>query len=1622
MAFALWSRPCSNNGCDIKRQPGCTSTLTRCSRHYVPSRGSDYEKFKPLTSLGYELGRNLSAAVKAVLTWLPLLDARDDYRRVFLVIPWAALVAIYLLLGTPLFLAGSVYLNGCAWVFQLKDAHDVLPFYFSNLYNVDRHHRLRSFVASRSLLAVPMMLLFFIDCCFYFVGSAIGVMIWLPVFPFMTVPILILSNWFIRFREGEINEFQHTCCQCLTQRACKRELGMDFSFEKEACQQCKKRDMKWIWMGCEYSSGLDNGWKRVARETGELLHAPGSMLVDDPNLVAVQLPKHTTVLPQWLLLHCSSSSLQTLNLANCRCLEKLPLADILKFPVLTSLSCEGCSQLWSIPQEICSQGGVTTMRFLREVERAGQINTSVTLFLIGDGEAGKTSIIMSLTSESGRAFHIRTDHRTIGIDISKWAPQGQNVDFTLFDLAGQAVYLQTHQLFLLRRAVYMQVWRPPEGQRKILDLIHGIERWLQCLQNRIPGAFVMLVVTHIDLVDPETLASACAQVKSAVIQIISGMKGCAKEGTPVLSLWGQGESLPVNSLSGQGIPRLRAELIAFAKSMPWYGESLPASWMVLKELLKSREQNEEGMRVPSLSWSEYSRMARNPPCSLSEYGLTAATSFFHDSCVIRYFEAADKDTVYISTSWMMDVIKGLMRHDRQALVDFFTMERNKRMLRHTNRLIRYGLLHMDLVPFLWPEQDDSSAFWMFVKAKGSREADLWSDKIVSTKQEGQDALTLLTGFSLIGKDGGNHLAPGVLPPAVLLCSPALYVKECLFNASFVYAALPAGAFHFIVVSVSKNDGISLDMGSSYAVINKGLNDIAQLFCLRNQPSRTGLCAAFSCLQPRQRAESSDQLIIRSSSKALLEKLKEQVSTMEKQYPGLVRLAQASKSPSQESKDTIKPPVVWVDSRGKHARSQIPCNGLYASGTICNHVFDRSECLEQFNHSRTLLNNSEISQGIIECPRCKATHVLFDLLTHFHIPEQCFCPCCLQHRDGKGRKAGVFNAGECRLKLTQDTNARHAELVTCQACLGAGRLGQIRILDVISPDMFVSGQNAVAGRMQGTVDSLLQSIELDADIIISNRSRESEALSFIEDARIVLVLLSDAYVRSSTCRAEFRAAVRCCLPLVPILMPCTAGGEDGADSSMGWTGPGPDNMQYWRHAADMCRHMPMGAEGTTDWAFLEHFTPLLFAQAQGDLYASLAGLSAEACKLVDARLHRHGRVESYSDFSMLGVRLSFFRYFVDTICGGRGALQGRTTLEVMQRWIFPATESSKLSYCELLASDASEGMRAFVGTATWFYSHAWRYLFLDVVDAAEVFFGQTQEQDPVVWFDVFSVSQHKAGVRPFEWWSSVFLNSIGSIGRVLMAMQPLDDGATQVKAWVTLSRVWCVFELYSCEATLSEFHVTMTAGMAARFRQAMLCEDRAWLTSLASLDCEQSEAVKREDRELVFDAIQRTVGFPLLNSTVLHVMERWLASSFLAGERARGGSDYPQLLQTVVEAVEALQRRRASMSGIAGHHPHSLAAMHTLAALYREQGRLADAQVACAECARVRARVLGREHADTLASERLLAELGTLQGRAPQELRGEASLEVPQFGCVGLPFPPDKIYMPYFPPADLRQQI
>ena len=84
----------------------------------------------------------------------------------------------------------------------------------------------------------------------------------------------------------------------------------------------------------------------------------------------------------------------------------------------------------------------------------------------------------------------------------------------------------------------------------------------------------------------------------------------------------------------------------------------------------------------------------------------------------------------------------------------------------------------------------------------------------------------------------------------------------------------------------------------------------------------------------------------------------------------------------------------------------------------------------------------------------------------------------------------------------------------------------------------------------------------------------------------------------------------------------------------------------------------------------------------------------------------------SVFPKHGIKVSFLERFVEEV-GGREKLNGKTTTDVCNEFLKPITENSQSSLCDLLHHIQHE---AFGEKAEVFTSHAWRYDFIDVVDA------------------------------------------------------------------------------------------------------------------------------------------------------------------------------------------------------------------------------------------------------------------------------------------------------------------
>jgi hypothetical protein len=94
----------------------------------------------------------------------------------------------------------------------------------------------------------------------------------------------------------------------------------------------------------------------------------------------------------------------------------------------------------------------------------------------------------------------------------------------------------------------------------------------------------------------------------------------------------------------------------------------------------------------------------------------------------------------------------------------------------------------------------------------------------------------------------------------------------------------------------------------------------------------------------------------------------------------------------------------------------------------------------------------------------------------------------------------------------------------------------------------------------------------------------------------------------------------------------------------------------------------------------------------------------------------------------------------------------------------------MSYSEMKHEEGSEEVRK----ANVFVSHAWRYRFLDVIDALKAHFSSEDLSNIVIWSDLFSNNQNQTDDIPFEWWCGTFQHSIHSIGRTVAVFFPWEN--------------------------------------------------------------------------------------------------------------------------------------------------------------------------------------------------------------------------------------------------------
>ena len=146
-----------------------------------------------------------------------------------------------------------------------------------------------------------------------------------------------------------------------------------------------------------------------------------------------------------------------------------------------------------LPDSVTNQSPQEINAYLASLisgQAAGPLNRVRTIF-IGDGEAGKTSLIRVLNGED---VVEGIEAKTPGIAIRPWKVPGTDITASFWDFGGQVMVHATHQLFLRESCLYVLLVSAREKEKAT----ERAEYWLEHVKSFGRGSPVLIVANKAD--------------------------------------------------------------------------------------------------------------------------------------------------------------------------------------------------------------------------------------------------------------------------------------------------------------------------------------------------------------------------------------------------------------------------------------------------------------------------------------------------------------------------------------------------------------------------------------------------------------------------------------------------------------------------------------------------------------------------------------------------------------------------------------------------------------------------------------------------------------------------------------------------------------------------------------------------------------------------------------------------------------------------------------------------------------------------------------------------------------------------------------------------------------------
>lgn len=213
-------------------------------------------------------------------------------------------------------------------------------------------------------------------------------------------------------------------------------------------------------------------------------------------------------------------------------------------------------------------------------------------------------------------------------------------------------------------------------------------------------------------------------------------------------------------------------------------------------------------------------------------------------------------------------------------------------------------------------------------------------------------------------------------------------------------------------------------------------------------------------------------------------------------------------------------------------------------------------------------------------------------------------------------------------------------------------------------------------------------------------------------------------------------------------------------------------------------------------------------------------------------------------------------------------------DVVERHVKPSTKAGRCSVWEAILAAESPSESDLVGTPRFMVSHAWSYNIQTLASIVRHHVGQDHSSDSAYFFlDFFCMNQHDL--------SDVMGRHLVQTDSMIGIQDALIDCLTRsitfgglmlmaLDSWkkpTTLSRCWCLYELYIAYTNNTKVVMALSPSAQANFVEALRFAPSSLLREAVSeVNVQQAKATVAADRDMILDLI-RDVGFDVFDSFI-----------------------------------------------------------------------------------------------------------------------------------------------------------